>query len=328
MLAGLALLVALGVTGGSATPDTATAVVRRYCQLDFDGARLSSESWNQVKDLIAWQAEPGWDTAVVVSSLEETMVTRRGSTAIITVKYDVLGHSGGLDGQEFMAEPKEEMVSFTVYSHGQNWLIERPVIPPHVSPTAMINLVQDLLAREKEPSDRKRRLEASLRSLQQFITPPKAAGHSAGVLAFSAKSSPHSSPFLLKSSRGITYRLSLAPDFDVDGHVITLELVLRGPDKKQGDPNLLDSTGKLHGDQPYDFPASDFAPGAAKSTGYGESRVFELPTAGIEMRVRIAEVHVEPIPGSSPNFPSQFGDLTLDVMTQDLPEKGTDKFVR
>src|SRR5450631_3232189 len=78
----------------------------------------------------------------------------------------------------------------------------------------------------------------------------QSADSSKRVLAYSAKPSPHPSSFVLKSSRGITYRLSLVPELDVRKNVVVLDLFLQIPGQTEDDPNLLDSTGKLHGYQP------------------------------------------------------------------------------
>lgn len=145
-------------------------------------------------------------------------------------------------------------------------------------------------------------------------------GSSQGVLAY-AKASPHPSSILLKLPRGEKFRLSLVPEFDVGKHVVVLELVLQRPDKKGDDSNLLDSTGKLHGYQPYFFAASDFARGAQKSA-YGELRVIDVHRLGMEMRITVAEVSVEqitPSPSQGPGY--EFENLTLEITTQSPGEE-------
>jgi hypothetical protein len=153
---------------------------------------------------------------------------------------------------------------------------------------------------------------------ETFVAGSERVGSSHGVLAYSAKPSPHPSSFLLKSPRGVTYRLSLVPEFDVGKHVVVLDLVLQRPDKKGDDSNLLDSTGKLHGYQPYFFAASDFTHGAQKSA-YGDLRVINLRQLGMEMRVKVADVNVEPANSTQPTG-YQFDDLTLEITTESLVE--------
>ena len=157
------------------------------------------------------------------------------------------------------------------------------------------------------------------------IASSQSVGSSQKVLAYSAKPSPHPSSFILKSPHGVTYRLSLVPELDVKKHVVVLDLVLQKPGQTEDDPNLLDSTGKLHGYQPYVFPASDFAGGAHKSA-YGESRVIDLQKLGMALHIKVADVHVETTPaGSSQGLGYQFDDLTLEITTQKLAEGSSNK---
>ena len=157
------------------------------------------------------------------------------------------------------------------------------------------------------------------------IAVSQSADSSKRVLAYSAKPSPHPSSFVLISPRGVTYRLSLVPELDVRKHVVVLDLFLQKPGQTEDDPNLLDSTGKLHGYQPYVFPASDFAGGAHKSA-YGESRVLNLQKLGMALQIKVADVHVETTPaGSSQGLGYQFDDLTLEITTQKLAEGSSNK---
>ena len=143
-------------------------------------------------------------------------------------------------------------------------------------------------------------------------------GSSEGVLVYSVKSSSHPSSFLLKAPSGVTYRLSLIPEFDVRKDVVVLELVLRKLGETGDGSNLLDVTGKLHGYQPYFFAASDFAGGAQKSI-YGNLRVIDLPRLGMEMRIKVAGVNVVPTSSSSSQGVGyKFDDLTLEIATQSL----------
>ena len=154
-----------------------------------------------------------------------------------------------------------------------------------------------------------------------YIAGSETVGSSPGILAYSAKPSSYPSSFLLKSPRGVTYRLSLVPELDMGKHVVVLDLILQKPDEKDDDSNLLDSTGKLHGYQPYFFAASDFAGGVQKSA-YGELRVIDLRKLGMQMRVKVADVHVEPTPAGPSQQPGyQFDNLTLEVTTQGRPSE-------
>jgi hypothetical protein len=144
-------------------------------------------------------------------------------------------------------------------------------------------------------------------------------------LIYFPQSHSHPSSILLQSSRGTAYRLSLIPELDLGRHVVVLDLVLQRSGRRRDDSNLLDSTGKLHGYQMYNFAASDFARGA-KNSAYGDLRVFDLHQLRIEMRVKVADVNVEPTsPNSSGSSGYQFNDLKLQITTQSLAEGNSKK---
>lgn len=148
-------------------------------------------------------------------------------------------------------------------------------------------------------------------------------GQGPTVLAYSRQSKTESTSSFLKAPSGTRYRLSLVPELDLGQHVVVLDLVLQKPGRETDDSNLLDVTGRLHGYQPYVFAASDFVRGAQKSV-YGESRVINLRKLGMEMHVKIAQVHVEPTPtGSSQGLRYQFNDLSLKITTQNLAQESS-----
>ena len=82
----------------------------------------------------------------------------------------------------------------------------------------------------------------------------------------------------------VLYVLSLEPAFDVDGHVVTVELVMRRAGAKPDSPNLL--RGNLHLLQPIDFAASDLAHGV-KNSAFGEKRTLSLPQFGLVLRIAV-----------------------------------------
>lgn len=141
-------------------------------------------------------------------------------------------------------------------------------------------------------------------------------GSSNVTLAYSTQASQPSRSALLRSPRGTAYQLTLVPDFDAGHHVVVLELFLRKPGKNTSSLNLLDPSGHVHGYQRYDFAASDFVNGAQKSR-YGETRVVTLPRLGMEVLIKVTEVHVKPITENQvQGMEYQFGDLTLQINAQ------------
>jgi hypothetical protein len=98
----------------------------------------------------------------------------------------------------------------------------------------------------------------------------------------------------IRASDGhVAYILSLEPDFDVGGHVVTVELVLRRAAAKDDAPDLL--RGNLHGLQPPDFAANDLAHGV-KDSVYGEKRTMSLTKLRLLLRVVVTDATVSPNP--------------------------------
>lgn len=95
------------------------------------------------------------------------------------------------------------------------------------------------------------------------------------------------------SNGHVEYVLSLEPDFDVGGHVVTVELVMRRAGAKDDSPDLL--RGNLHGLQASDFAANDLAHGA-KNSAFGEERTMPLAKLGLLLRVAVKDATVSPNP--------------------------------
>jgi hypothetical protein len=128
---------------------------------------------------------------------------------------------------------------------------------------------------------------------------------------FSALSPQNRWSVSIKSADGTTaYVLSLEPDFDVERHVVTLELVLRHPGDKPDAGNLLDPTGRRHGLQPYEFAADDLAQGVQKSA-FGEKRTVRLKSLGLVVRMTLSKAMVSPI--SAGNYQLDSLDVQIEV---------------
>lgn len=164
------LLVSAGFTAGLETARGERQrlrpkdVVKEYCRLDFEGARLSSETRSQVASLIAWEEERGWDQAVIVSKYRVTNVVVRGNHATARVEFKVLGR---LEGDEpFVPGRRLEAVHFGLERAEDVWKIENPIIAPHVSVRSMIQHLRGWIEHEKEGSEHRADLEEQLRQLE------------------------------------------------------------------------------------------------------------------------------------------------------------------
>jgi hypothetical protein len=131
-------------------------VVQKYCSFDLDGARLSSQNPQNEKiaALATWPVEPGWDTSVVVSSCQTIGTSLGPKRSNVTVRYIVLGNMFG--ARITPSQQHKELVRFVLTKSRNGWLIERPLIAPHVSVSAAISALNSLLADEKDPEQIKR----------------------------------------------------------------------------------------------------------------------------------------------------------------------------
>jgi len=160
-LLGIALLscFASRVGAQSAIPandNSPASVVQKYCKLDLDGARLSSQNSNNdaITALATWPIEPGWDTSVVVSAFEIVSKNIGPRESSVTVRYIVLGKMFG--AKVTPSQKQKELVTFVLRKSHGGWLIERPLIAPHVSVSAAISALHGLLDDEKDPEQIKR----------------------------------------------------------------------------------------------------------------------------------------------------------------------------
>jgi hypothetical protein len=118
-------------------------------------------------------------------------------------------------------------------------------------------------------------------------------------------------------SHGESYRFGLVPDWDTEGHLIVFELVLERASHSGQPENLLDPTGMIHGYQKWTFGATDFAHGPGKS-GYGTTRIVDLPKRGLSVRIDVLRVAVKPTPATS-SVPARYRFTQLTVRVQARP---------
>ncbi len=75
--------------------DDPEATVRRFCDIDGEGARLGSATWDRIAPFLVRDNEPGSDCAVVVRSYRVDVVAIRDQEARVRVRYDVAGVTCG-----------------------------------------------------------------------------------------------------------------------------------------------------------------------------------------------------------------------------------------
>jgi hypothetical protein len=130
-----------------------------YCRMDLAGARLGSDGFVWVRDLVLWPDEPGWDAAAVVEDFELTDASIAADSAEVSVKYTVAGRTEG-DGSWCAAGAagessdarvdREEVVRFRLRRSDNAWKIYEPIIPPHVSVERMTQHVERLVESHRD----------------------------------------------------------------------------------------------------------------------------------------------------------------------------------
>ena len=96
----------------------AGAVVEKFCHLDAQGKRLSSDYNDEFKNLTTWEDEPGWDTVVLIRGYTITQEIYQGNRARVTVFY------------QLKSKPPEKVVYRLRLINGV-WKIDTPQTEPH-----------------------------------------------------------------------------------------------------------------------------------------------------------------------------------------------------
>ena len=81
------LLVFLSVS--TYAQETPRDIVEKYCQYDFQGARLNSVEAQSYRLLVAYEEEPGWDTVIGVKGFEIGRVIVKDNVAVVEVNFEI-----------------------------------------------------------------------------------------------------------------------------------------------------------------------------------------------------------------------------------------------
>ena len=113
------------------TSSTPEEVVLKYCQLDFEGARLSSSTWSKVSSLISWEEEPGWDAVVPIKNFKVISISLEENQASVKVQYELVKEVHGVNPDQLTYT--QNIVDFQLIKLEGSWKIDSPKIYPHVS---------------------------------------------------------------------------------------------------------------------------------------------------------------------------------------------------
>jgi hypothetical protein len=109
-------------------------VVKEFCQLDYEGMRLSSHTYPAVRHLTTIEESEGWDTVVIIDKFDVTNTVITDNTAEVTVVYYVLGTA---DGDGLKETKAVKTVTFKLGKNSKGWKITYPDLEPHISKDAL-----------------------------------------------------------------------------------------------------------------------------------------------------------------------------------------------
>lgn len=134
-------------------------VIRRFCDRDEHGMRLSSAGWKEETTLATWGDAPGWDHVTVIDGFRIGPATVKRDKATVTVVYSVAGFSSD---DSFEPARKNETAVYKLVRAGETWKIDEPQLEPHVGRATLIEHMRSLGQRS---AARRARLEETIQQM-------------------------------------------------------------------------------------------------------------------------------------------------------------------
>jgi len=172
------LIISVGILPGNISlaqtiqkiPETPRALALHLLKLDFEGARLSSGSYNKsgIGDFIApgEYRTPGWDTVVLINGYEIHKISQKSDQATVTVKYDVIGSLSN----ELTIKKQKENYKFRFKREGQRWLMVEPYdLCQHISISTAISHLEHLLVVQGDPEGTTKDLIEKLKQIDRRL---------------------------------------------------------------------------------------------------------------------------------------------------------------
>jgi hypothetical protein len=126
--------------------ETPRGLALHFLKLDFEGALLSSDSYNKsgIGEFIApgEYRSPGWDTVVLINKYEIEKISQKSDQATVIVKYDVIGSLSN----ELTIKRQKKSYTFRFKREGQRWFMIEPYdLAQHISVSTAITHLEHLL---------------------------------------------------------------------------------------------------------------------------------------------------------------------------------------
>lgn len=151
-----------------ALEDTPQEIVKKYYTLDRQGIRLGLQADGDINQLVAWEYEPGWDFSFIVNNVTHYNTKKITDKEVsVEVKYQVIGILGG--GEDLATYDFYELIDFIVVKTGDKWKIKTPLTPPHISVSAAIRQLEEILRIEGEENKvRAKKIKHTLQRLKEL----------------------------------------------------------------------------------------------------------------------------------------------------------------
>jgi hypothetical protein len=162
----LALCLSLSAqTGVKISPHSPTgladakAAVRRYCEMDAQGFRLSHDTAQRMQSVTMAKTVREWNGFQVISEFQITSAKLNARGALITVSYSVLGRFDGGDG--YMPDRRDETVDIQAIADGDQWKVKNDDLgAPYVLRMHALKWLREQAATEKDPDKKRALLQA------------------------------------------------------------------------------------------------------------------------------------------------------------------------
>jgi hypothetical protein len=138
-------------------------VVSAYCRLDFQGARLTPEGWERIRNLSAFRENPDFSSVFVVSRYQ--LIETHDPSNSLSVAYVVIGRYDDGAGYAPMPAVIRNVTFETRYVSGELRIARIDPSTPFVSSRAMIDWLKAKLVSQKDARGRGS-LEAAIQALE------------------------------------------------------------------------------------------------------------------------------------------------------------------
>lgn len=117
-------------------------VVQRFCELDYDGVRLSSDTYARIRPLVTWREPTAMDPVYVISGFTVGDASVSGDAAEVAVQYDIIRRMSvpWKPAADDLSEPGA--VTFRLVRKGAGWVIDSPRLTPRSSPEALARVIR------------------------------------------------------------------------------------------------------------------------------------------------------------------------------------------